>query len=275
MDLRFVLTDEKQKILAKDFVEKQGLRFENNTDATLLFFDGREIIGTASFKGKIIKGVAVREDYRGIGLGKQLVYRIIELQRRENIFHSLIFTSPHASGSFQGMNFKEVCRAEPWVVMLEYGFFPFNKFIQEIKENIKDKPNLNTAFVIHQSLNKEQIDILLKFKEKSPLLLFIDAKLVDNRFVNKNNGNFDNKDIIIINSKDYFFSFKQLPTYYIKNRADIYRAWVSLDGKLFCKVCDILGIKNRVLWPDQIDYNTIITPILEQAGLVCQVSKLL
>lgn len=273
MDLSYILADKTQKKLAKEFVEKQGLRFENDTDATLLYFNGKEIIGTSSFKGKIIKGVAVRKDYRSVGLGKQLVYRTIELQRRENIVHSIIFTSPNASGSFQGMGFNEVCRADPWVVMLEYGFLSFENFIFDIIDNINNEPDFNTAFIVHEDINKKQLDIILDFSSKSYILLFLSAKLIEKDITEQLNNILSGNNVAIIDGKDYFFPYNHLPTYYMKNpNIDAYQAWVTLDSKLFCRVGKVLGIQNRVLWSDHINYNKIAIPILEEMGIkICEV----
>jgi [citrate (pro-3S)-lyase] ligase len=269
LDLHFVLADKKQKHLAKLFVEKQGLRFEDNTDVTLLLFGRKDIIGTASFKGKIIKGVAISEDYRGKGLGKKLLHRIIEFQRKKNIFHSLIFTSPYASGSFQSMGFSEICRAEPWVVMLEYGFFSFDSFVKAIIKDVKliEKNILNTAFVVHECFNKNQVDILKGFSNRSPLFLFLSRNIFNSPYVDSFINSVNVKDVAIINGEDYFFPFSQFPTYYIKNLNEAYKAWVSLDCKLFCKLSVVLGIKHRILWAEQIDYNKIATPILTQAEI--------
>lgn len=268
MDFNYILANESQKSLAKEFAEKQGIRFENNTDATLLFFDGKEIIGTSSFKGKIIKGVAVREDYRGMGLGKQFVHRIIELQRRENIFHSLIFTSPHAASSFQGMGFHEVCRAEPWVAFLEYGFESFDSYLENIIDQVKEKPDFETAFVIHEYINKRQYDLLLNFSNKSPLLLFLNTKLFNRHSDKGFNDLFQNKNIMVIDGKNYIFPYKFLPTYFMKKPSiESFQAWASLDSKVFCKISKALEIQNRVLWSDQISYNKIVIPLLEKTNL--------
>lgn len=254
--------------MIKEFVEKQGLKFENDTDATLLCFDSKEIIGTSSFKGKIIKGVAIREDYRGMGFGKQLVYRTIELQRSRNIIHSVIFTSPNAAGSFQAMGFNEICRAEPWVAMLEYGFLSLENFIYDIFNNINKKKSFNTAFIVHGDINKKQLDKILDFSSKFPILLFLSTKLFKKYIIKKFNNILFGNNIVIIDGKDYFFPYEYLPTYYMKNpNTDAYQAWVTLENKLFYRVSKVLGVQNRVLWSDHISYNKIAIPILEGIGI--------
>ncbi len=242
---------------AGELLAGAGLRWEGPSDLTLVFWDDAGPAATASFRNKIIKGVAVRPDLRGTGTGRDIVGRAIARQRLRGIVHTIVYTSPEASPFFRVMGFREVSRAEPWSVLLEAGFGSFDRYLSRFRKIV---PPEAVAAVTHENLSPQQIRAFLSLAGSKPAVLILaGAPAVQS----------PPPGLLCHEGEDYFRPCSLFPSYYIEDAAAAPRAWALLQARLFIKAAAALSLSGVVLMPGAETYNSRARPLFREAGLPC------
>jgi [citrate (pro-3S)-lyase] ligase len=66
------------RILLEEFLMKQNLALDHEVEYTISFFDRGNIIATGSLEGRILKCIAVDEQYQSVGLSAAIVTHLIQ-----------------------------------------------------------------------------------------------------------------------------------------------------------------------------------------------------
>ena len=92
----------------KRFLTKQGLRFDDNVDYTIALYDNYKIVATGSFDDKVLKCIAVDEDYKGMGISNKIVSDLINEQYRRGNNHLFVYTKPSNYKMFKDFGFYKI-----------------------------------------------------------------------------------------------------------------------------------------------------------------------
>jgi len=111
------------------FLSPLGFRYKTgDVDYTMVLYDSkRKIAGTGSYQGQVLKYVVVAPEHRTTNASSVIVTHLVRLlmKRYRQIF---VFTRPSNTNIFMQLGFKEVARAEPLYVLLEFGFLSIQDY---------------------------------------------------------------------------------------------------------------------------------------------------
>lgn len=248
---------------AGELLAGAGLRWEGPFDLTLVLWDADGPAATASFRDKIIKGVAVRPNLRGTGTGRKIVGRTIARQRTRGIVHTVVYTSPAAAPFFRVMGFGEIGRAEPWTVQLETGFGSFDQYLGRLRKTV---PPGAVAAIVYENLSAERIRTLITLSGSTPVLLF----LAGGRAALETSS----PQLILIEGEDYFRPYESFPSYYLSDPTEAPRAWAVLQAHLLLKASAALSLAGVILMENAAIYNREARPLFHAAGLSCLEEKI-
>lgn len=113
------LPEEHAQVIA--FLASQGLGWDEEPDYTVALFHRDRIVASGSLSGRIVKGLAVDEEFAGEGLAARIVSELEAEASRRGIVRPFVFTSPHNRGIFGAMGYRLVGEAPDEAVLLEKG----------------------------------------------------------------------------------------------------------------------------------------------------------
>ncbi len=224
--------------LARDLIEAQGLRFEQNFDALIGIFDGGELIAAAARERNIFKMFAIAPEYQGAALLGEL---LTELQRsafQVGYRSFFVFTSPRSAASFQAFNFSPLVQ-HPQVCLLEFGN-GLQQYLESQSELVT--PGNNGAVVVncnpftcgHRYLIEQaarRVDRLYVFVVREDRSLFP----FDIRYRLVEQGLADLANVAVLDSGAYAISAVTFPGYFLKSDVDLQALQMELDLLLFAR----------------------------------------
>src|SRR3954468_12614051 len=86
------LQSKAERIQLEEFLKRQNLSLDPEVDYTIAFFNRGKIAATGSLGGRIIKCIAVDEEYQNIGLSAKLVTHLVREAYSRGKTHLFIFT---------------------------------------------------------------------------------------------------------------------------------------------------------------------------------------
>ncbi|MDR3593290.1 [citrate (pro-3S)-lyase] ligase [Clostridium sp.] len=236
----------------KNFLLKQGLRFDNNIEYTVALYDNNQIIATGSFDGRILKCIAVDENYKGMGISNKIVSTLINEQYRRGNNHLFVYTKPSNYKMFEDFGFYKIAEVTNKVILLEnnpYGISSFQDRIQ--KKKVEGKiisavvVNCNPFTLGHKYLiekaSKESdvVHVFVVSEDRSVFSAKVRYKLVEE-------GLGHLKNVVIHKGEDYIISSATFPSYFIKKLDEVVKIHTSLDIKIFAEyIVPALGINRR------------------------------
>ena len=278
----------KQKNRFKEFLEKQGLEYEDTVEMTLLVVDEAtgEMVGTGSIEGKVIKCMAVDPKRRGEGLSAHILSVLVKEQFNRSKNHIFVFTSPKnieetAGNVFAG--FRIVSKTDE-IVLLEMGTTNIDEYLEELKfktRGIQEKAkgpigsivvNCNPFTLGHQYLIEtaasecEYLFIFVVTENRSLFPTDVRLKLVKNGTKHLTN-------VIVIEGGDYIISQATFPRYFLKDCDDLALAQARLDVMIFSDhIVPTLGINRRYVGEEPYcaltkSYNQAMKEILIPKGV--------
>lgn len=248
-------------------------------DKTYVIRDNGEIIATGSASGNILKYFFAKCTYSGQGAIGIIYNSLLEYIIEKGYNSYFIFTTPNNKAIFESLGLNEVYSTNS-VMLLEGGFYNYNKWISNVKGIIGDKKakrgaiiaNCNPMTLGHKYLmNKalEEVDELIIFIVEEDLSIFpFEARysIVSNEF--KGNDN-----VKVIKGGPYIISRGTFPTYFIKQKDKMLDIYTELDAKIFAyKIANDLEIDIRFLGSEPKDevtlaYNKSLKAILDEKDI--------
>lgn len=245
---------------ASSLLNKCGLDIPKGTNMTIGILEDNNIIATGSLKGNIIQGLAVDPNYQGEDLTSKLIETLMEY-KKEPLY---IFTKTANVKTFEGLGFKTLAIARPYVALLEQG-----NEIEKFKEYLRKKKggyNGNASAVVvncnpftlgHRFLIEtaskasERLYVIVVEENASEFTFDLRYRLVKK-------GVEDLKNVIVLRSSRYAVSSLTFPAYFTKEE-NLAHAGASVDCELFCNhIATELNISRRFIGTEPISVTTNI-----------------
>lgn len=275
--------------LVSKFLTENGFDYKpDEVDSTIILYNlNDEIIGTGSYKKQTLKFVVVAPKFRETTAFPLIVTTLSDkiLEKHKRCF---VFTKPEAAVLFKGLGFKEIARAKPIFVVLEFGFKLIDNFQKYLREYKVETQSDNIAalvvncnpftkghkYLIEKAASESDVLYLFVVKEdKSSFPYIVRRKIIEE-------GVKHLKNVVVISTGPYIVSGQIFPNYFLKTESwnEISQKQAEVDVKIFAKyVVPILGIKKRYVGtenycPTTRAYNEAMKKILPEAG--CEVIEI-
>lgn len=247
--LKLDLDDKEQKSLLVDFLNNNNLIFDDDIDTAFVKLNKDSVIASICKANIMIKCVAIDKAYQNEYIFEELIYKMQEFAKNNNINTLRVCTLNENAIKFQSLGFRLITKSK-FISLLEYGFSLFDEFINNIKSQL-DINKTYTSIVMNANPfslgHKYLIDCALKYNEN--LILFVVSEdkssfSFDERFLIVKENLKEYKNINIFPSGDYIISNATFSTYFLKRDIDLAKSF--LDAKIFSqKIAPCLNIKSR------------------------------
>ncbi|MBM7653857.1 [citrate (pro-3S)-lyase] ligase [Neobacillus cucumis] len=277
------LQSKTQRTQLEEFLKRQNLSLDSEVDYTIAFFNRGKMAATGSLGGRIIKCIAVDEEFQNRGLSARLVTHLFHVAYSRGKTHLFIFTKPENWMIFSDLGFYPIAEVPSKVVLLENKSDGMEKYLNEISRETGRQVgsgavvvNCNPFTLGHQYLIEyaasrcQTLHIFVLEEDKSSFPSAIRYRLVKEGV--KHLGN-----VVVHWGKDYIISDATFPSYFIKKSQDIVETHARLDLELFTRhIAPTLGIQKRFVGEEpycQVTaiYNMFMQEILPDHGIELEV----
>ena len=243
--------------LVSEFLEPLGFEFDSiDVDYTMILYNlNQEVIGTGSYKGRVLKYVAVSPKFREGAAFAQIVTHLIELVINEHK-HIFVYTKPRNLEVFKGLGFTEIATAEPLFSVLEFGYEnikTYQDYLRSIKKDVTFGGiaaivvNCNPftkghKYLIEKACAENRVVYLFVVEEDRSSFTF-DIRW---RLIQEELGHIEN--LVMVKGGDYVVSGTIFPCYFLKDEkeCDIAAKQAELDVVTFLNyIVPILNINRR------------------------------
>lgn len=275
-----------ERIQLEEFLKKQNLDFDRQVEYTIALFDRGKIIATGSLGGRILKCIAVDEQYQNRGLSAAVVTDLIQEAYSRGRTHLFIYTKPENKNIFADLGFYPIAEVPSKVILLENRPFGIKNYLTEINKEKKNQllenqdgkgvgaviVNCNPFTLGHQYLIQyaaakcQTLHVFVLEEDKSSFPAGIRYRLVKEGVQQLDN-------VVVHQGRDYIISDATFPSYFIKEFQDIVETHAKLDLELFTKyIAPSLGIQKRFIGEEPYckvtaAYNTVMQEILPANGI--------
>ncbi|MWN31528.1 [citrate (pro-3S)-lyase] ligase [Gilliamella sp. Pra-s65] len=240
------------------------------------------IIACAGIDRDIIKCVAVDPDYRGNQLNLTLMDHTIKYANENGYFHLFLYTKPENIDFFKGCGFYPIVEITDLAVLMENTPVGIRQYCKKLNTQQKEGEkigsivmNANPFTKGHQYLIQyaaSQCDWLHVFvvNENASLFSF------ETRLQLVKDGSKHIKNVTVHASSPYIISRATFPTYFLKDKAKIDRAYMGIDLLIFRNyIAPALNITYRFVGTEPYDevtkaYNEAMSYWLEDKAISVQ-----
>jgi len=284
MDIRVInIHNNSEKERISQFLINQNLKYGNDIEYTIALFEEKQIIGTGSISGKVLKCIAVDESKQREGIAAKIVSRLVKKQFENGRTKNFLFTSPDKIDQFTGLGFRLLSVAEPIYALLEMGMDDIDQYLHVLKKYQKTDSiakiistliiNANPFTLGHQFLVKKastESDIVYLFVVREDKSLFP----FETRFslIEEGCRSFDN--VKVIDGGDYIISSATFPTYFTReSEKEIVSGQATLDANIFINyIAPTLKINRRYVGNEPYCgttsiYNQVLKKVFPSAGI--------
>ncbi len=272
-----------------DFLESQGLRFER-FDYYAALYAGDELLCGGGGLGPVIKGVAVKEAYRDMGLMNRIVSHLYTRLRRNGERNVFVFTRPCNIALFGSLGFHAVAQTNK-VALLESdpnGIADYTRSLRQFRHEEQDSGSgriagcdRNAGCVVmnanpftngHLHLLREAkaacglLHVFVLQAERSAVPFAARKSLVEQ-------GVAGLKGVIVHDGGPYIISPATFPTYFLKENTDEAAVQAALDAEVFAAhIAPALSITRRFVGEEPLDpmtngYNQALRDVLPAKGI--------
>lgn len=265
-------------------LEREGLQQDGWLDYSAGVFDGGELVAVGSCAGNTLRCLAVDSRRRGEGILSRLVRHLIEVQYRRGNYHLFLYTKGAAAPQFEDLGFHEIARDGQRAVFLENRKTGFSDYLQSLRKETPAAPaapqgavvmNANPFTLGHQYLAEkaaEALGTLHLFVVSEDLSVFPAA----DRMALVKAGTAHLPNVVYHQTDSYLISRATFPSYFLKDGDQAALAQARLDGAVFAKIAEALGITLRFLGTEPTSrvtalYNQALSEVLPPAGVECRI----
>jgi [citrate (pro-3S)-lyase] ligase len=281
---------EAERIQLEEFLKRQNLALDPEVDYTIAFFENEKMVATGSLGGKILKCIAVDEEYQNMGLSAKLVTDLIHEACSRGRTHLFIYTKPENKNIFTDLGFYPIVEIPTKVILMENrpnGIKNcLNQLIKEKKDSISDISNntstgavvvncnpftLGHRYLIEYAASKCQILHVFVLEEDKSIF----PSAIRYRLVREGVQHLDN--VVVHQGKDYIISEATFPSYFIKEYQDIVETHAKIDLEIFKSyIAPSLEIQKRFVGEEPgckvtAAYNSVMQEILPAHGIEVQI----
>lgn len=280
-------SDRKSNQAVDQLLEKEGIQRDKHLDYTCgLYNSSKELVATGSCYQNILRCLAVDSDYQGEGLMNQLISHLINYQYERGIYHIFIYTKVTAIKYFLDLGFYEIARVEDKLVFLENKRDGFDQYLNQLKEESKDKLTANSAAIVmnanpftlghlalvEKAAKENDLVHIFMVSEDSSLIPYTVRK----KLIIEGTSHLDN--VVYHNTGSYIISNATFPSYFLEDEDSVIRTQAKLDIEIFIQIAKEMGITKRYIGEEPFSkvtniYNEIMTQQLEAEDIQCIVIR--
>lgn len=277
------LTSESERNALIAFLEKQGLALDGDVEYSMVITDFGKIIATGSFAGRVLKCIAVDEEYKGLGLSEKVFTHLTNEQFRRGRTHLFVFTKPQNKQIFSDLGLSLIAEVPSKVVLMENRTDGIRKYLDELAaESGEIVPsaavvvNCNPFTLGHRYLLEyaaarcQKLHVFVVWEDKSSFPTEVRYRLVKE-------GTADLPNVIVHRGRDYIISDATFPTYFIKHYEDVVETHARLDVTIFLQyIAQRLAIQKRFVGEEPYcavtsEYNKVMAEMLPAAGIELEI----
>lgn len=266
-----------------ELLKQEGLKVDAGLNYSCGIFEEGSLVATGSCAGNTLRCLAVAKDHQGSGLLNQLLQHLIQVQYRWGNYHIFLYTKPKNVPLFEDLGFAEIARADGSTAFLENRKTGFSDYLSRLRQETPSLPgpvgalvmNANPFTLGHQYLTEAaaaRCGLLHLFVVSEDASLFPTA--VRTKLVQAGTAHL--KNVVIHPTESYLISQATFPAYFLPDSDTAVAAQAKLDGLVFSRIGEALGIRVRFLGEEPISrvtdlYNQLLSQTLPQAGIACQI----
>jgi len=243
--------------LVSEFLSELGFDYiPEDVDYSMILYNlNDEIIGTGSYKGRVLKYVAVAPKFREGAAFAQIVTHLIDIVIKKHN-HIFVYTKPRNLMVFKGLGFTEIATAEPLFSVLEFGYEnikTYQNYLRSIKRDVNVggiaaivvncNPFTNGhKYLIEKACQENRVVYLFVVEEDRSSFTF-DVRW---RLIKEELGHIEN--LVMVKGGNYVVSGTIFPAYFLKQEkeSDISASQAELDVMTFMRyIVPILNINRR------------------------------
>lgn len=270
------LTNESDREAVTNFLKTQGLSFDKDIEYSMVLTQKERIVATGSFSNRVLKCIAVDDEFKGEGLSARVIAHLVNEQFRRGRTHLFIYTKPGNKQIFSELGFYCVAEVAGKVVLMENRSDGIKKYLKEIVQETGDVVP-SAAVVVNCNPFTNGHRYLLEYaaarcRKLHVFVVWEDKSLfpaeVRYRLVREGIAHLDN--VVVHRGKDYIISDATFPSYFIKQYEDVVETHARLDLTIFSKhIAKELDIRKRFVGEEPYclvtaAYNSIMKEILPQ-----------
>lgn len=263
----------------KALLEQQGIRTEDNVDATYGIYEGAKLIATGSRFQNILKCIAVDQEYQGGAVFNELISELINEVYRQGYDSCFLYTKPQSAQAFTYLGFVEIERVEDKLCFMERATRGFSHFLEQLKKETEaqsdthsiphadhveadsiqadpingTKPHRISAIVMNANpFTKGHLKLVETAAAASAELhIFVlseDLSAFPNRVRKRlvQEGTAHISGVHVHDTRGYMVSAATFPSYFLKEDDDVTSIQATLDARIFkYKIAPVLNIDTR------------------------------
>jgi [citrate (pro-3S)-lyase] ligase len=272
------LQSETEKSQVEAFLYRRNLAFDRDVEYTIALFDEKRIVATGSFGARVLKCIAVDEEYANMGLASRIVTGLVNEEFRRGRTHLFVYTKPENKSVFSELGFYLIAEIPNQVVLMENRKDGIKSYLKEIVQ-VKGADsaaaivvNCNPFTLGHQYLIEYaasrclQLHLFVVWENRSSFPPEIRYKLVCEGVRHLSN-------VAVHQGKDYIISSATFPSYFIKEYQKQVEAHARLDLEVFARyIVPTLNIEKRFVGEEPYckvtaAYNRIMQDFLPKHGV--------
>ncbi len=277
------LNSENEREWLAAFLEKQGLALDKDIEYSMVVTDRRTIAATGSFSNRVLKCIAVDEEYKSMGLASRVITHLVNEEYKRGRPHLFVFTKPENESIFSELGMYTIGEVPSRVVLMENRRDGIVKYLDKLSEasgriipSAAVVVNCNPFTLGHKHLLEyaasrcQRLHVFVVWEDRSSFPAEIRYRLVKEGVSHLSN-------VIVHEGRDYIISDATFPSYFIKKYDDMVEIHARLDITIFSQyIAKKLDIKKRYVGEEPFDavtstYNRVMGKMLPTAGIELEV----
>ena len=263
----------------KRFLETEDLDFDEDIEYSVVLRDEDCMIATGSYSKNILKCMAVKKEYRGMGLSEKIVSLLMTEKHMAGEEHLFLFTMKENEVMFKNLGFHKIAQSNQKTILMETPRVALKKYMSTLGTYRQQGvvagcivANCNPFTLGHLYLMEyaaKRCDVLYVFIVSEDASVF-PAKT---RYKLVEQGTKHISNIVILPSGDYIISAATFPTYFLKDKKQKSLEHAEIDVDLFGSyIGPSLGISKRFVGSEgscqlTAQYNHVISKQLPLKGI--------
>lgn len=277
------LSSEKEKEKLKAFLNGQGLSMDKDIEYTMVITDSDRIVASGSFSDRVLKCIAVEDEYKGQGLSARVITHLVNEQYARGRTHLFIYTKPENRRIFSELGFYPVAEVRDKVVLMENRPDGIKRYMDEIAAqtgtivpsaavvvNCNPFTNGHKYLLEYAAARCEMLHVFVVWEDRSLFPAEVRYRLVREGVAHIPN-------ISVHKGRDYIISNATFPSYFIKQYEDVVEIHAGLDLEIFSQyIAKRLDIRKRFVGeepycPVTAAYNRMMGQILPPKGIEVEI----
>lgn len=274
--IKEVILDFEKNIINK-LLQENGIEFDKLIDKTFYLEENDLVIGTVSCYKNIIKCIALKSGYTGMGYFEKLVSEMINYLYQNGITHIMVYTKPVYEMQFKSMGFSVIAKTDN-VVTLEYGTTNIEKELLAYKKKIENHFGIevNSSDIGAVVINANPVTLghvhLVETASKNHSYVIVFLLEEDLSFFSYKErmtlcylAFLPYKNVLLVPSTNYIVSSLTFPGYFLKEETEKNKEWAKVDALIFKDhFMKILNVKMRYVGTETKGYMKVYNDTLKE-----------